>query len=313
MDYIFVGLVCLLLLLSVVCYILNSSDKVSTADLTTVYESDIIPKTIWLYWDTALHEAPKIVQICVSLIQKLNPSFTCHVLNQRTYRNYVRDERISRILGGDIAQNYKSDLLRWYLMYEYGGIYLDASVLPFRSFEWVIDAIQKSGKELCLYKNNDHTSNPREPVYESWFIASSPKNRISGIMFQEFASLLEMGVEAGYRTLRETNTDYQHFASHGSYHLVYFAMMYLFSKHNLHSEIHGLGCDVNSYPCKFLNGYIVGAAPYHEVFEDIMTTEECQHFAVKHKFVKLTSYNREYLKKNDYPKRGTMLDYLLSK
>ena len=94
MDYIFVGLVCLLLLLSVVCYILNASDKVSTEDLTNVYESDIIPKTIWLYWDTPLRESPKIVQICVSLIQKLNPSFKCHVLNQRTYRNYVHDERI---------------------------------------------------------------------------------------------------------------------------------------------------------------------------------------------------------------------------
>jgi hypothetical protein len=308
MEVILLCVIIVIFVLYICSSILKTPDKVSTADLTKVYESSIIPKTIWLYWDTPLHEAPKIVQICVSLIQKLNPSFKCHVLNQRTYRNYVHDERISKLLDGDIAQNYKSDLLRWYLMYEYGGIYLDASVLPFRSFEWVIDAIQKSGKELCLYKNHDHTSNPREPVYESWFIASSPKNRISGVMFREFASLLEMGVEAGYRFLRETNTDYQHFANHGSYHLVYFTMIYLFAKHHLHSEIHGLGCDVNRYPCTFM----IGVAPYHEVFKDIMTTEECQHFAVKHKFVKLTSYNREYLKKNDYPKRGTMLYYLLS-
>lgn len=308
MEVILLCVIIVIFVLYICSSILKTPDKVSTADLTKVYESSIIPKTIWLYWDTPLHEAPKIVQICVSLIQKLNPSFKCHVLNQRTYRNYVHDERISRILSGDIAQNYKSDLLRWYLMYEYGGIYLDASVLPFRSFEWVIDAIRKSGKALCLYKNNEHTSNPREPVYESWFIASSPKNRISGIMFQEFASLLEMGVEEGYRTLRETNTDYQHFANHGSYHLVYFTMIHLFAKHHLHPEIQGLSCDVNRYPCTFM----IGVAPYHEVFEDIMTTEECQQFAVKHKFVKLTSYNREYLKQNDYPKRGTMLDYLLS-
>jgi hypothetical protein len=298
-----------LIVIILICYTyVVRYSRIALSNINTVYVSDRIPKKIWLYWNTPIRDSPKIVKICIHLFQKLNPQFECIVMNQDTYRNFVKDDRVIHILDGDYKQIYKSDLLRWYLMYEYGGIYADASILPFCSFEWIIDLMNHTNKQVCLYKNQHHTTNNLQPVYEEWLIVSEPRSRVAEIVYNNFARLLEMGVEKSYKYLRNQSTDYQNFSTHGSYHLIYFLMIHLFSTENLHKDIYGLGCNYHSYPCI----YIGGRPNVGEIFYNRLSRTRCIIFASKNKFVKLTAYNREYLKTIDYPKKNTLLDYLLT-
>lgn len=278
------------------------------SDLNQIYTSYTFPKNIWIYWNTPIETAPKIVQTCVYLIQKLNPQFTVNILNEKNYTRYVTDERVIHYVKSDLKPNYKSDLLRWYLIYTYGGLYVDASVLPFCSFEWIVNEMNVSGKSLLLYNNFLHTNKRLEPLYETWLIAGLPRNDISRTVYTEFLKCLDEGVDESYnRLISDESVDYQNFWMHGSYHLIYFLMINVFSKYNLHSQIKSLPCSYDSYPCMGLGGN----HDYNAIFKKQTSFKEFQIFARENRFTKLASYNRIQVDKYDYPIPNTIMYYLI--
>lgn len=276
--------------------------------LAKIYTSKDFPKQIWIYWNSPIDTAPKIVQTCVHLIQKLNPHFQVNILNENNYTDYVKDKRVIYHMKSDLKHNYKSDLLRWYLIYTYGGLYVDASVLPFCSFEWIVNEMNVSGKSLLLYNNVHHTRKRLEPVFETWLIAGVPGNDISRLVYTEFLKCLDEGVNQSFhRLVSDDSVDYQNFANHGPYHLIYFLMIQLFSKYNLHSQIKSLRCSYDSYPCLPIGG----STNFKKVFKQPTSYKEFQRFAYSHRFAKLTAYNRKYLEQYKYPLPRTIIHYLM--
>ncbi len=277
--------------------------------LTKIYTAQSFPKQIWIYWNTPIDTAPKIVQTCVHLIQKLNPHFQVNILNENNYTDYVKDERVIYHMKSDILHTYKSDLLRWYLIYTYGGLYVDASVLPFCSFEWIVNEMNVSGKSLLLYNNVHHTRKRLEPVFEEWLIAGVPGTDISRLVYTEFLKCLNEGVNQSFhRLISDPSVDYQNFANHGPYHLIYFLMIQLFSKYKLHSQIKSLRCSYDSYPCLPIGGYV----DFNTIFKNKTTYNEFQRFAYSNRFAKLTAYNRTHVEQYQYPLPDTIIYYLLN-
>ena len=208
-----------------------------------------------------------------------------------------------------LNHNYKSDFLRLYLIYEYGGIYVDASILPFQSFEWIIDLMNKSDKHILFYKNTQHTTDKYRPVCESWLIATNINNPIIKNLLEDFKNALKEGVMHSYkRLISDTNVNYQNFISHGPYHLVYFVMINTLTKNNLHDKIEYLDCSYSSYPCQtFTNNYKI-----NELFLQKFTDKEFLQFCYENKFVKLTNYNRKYIKEsNIHPIQTSIIGHLL--
>ena len=56
--------------------------------------------------------------------------------------------KLLNILNSEEKPHYKSDLIRLYLIYNYGGIYLDASVCLFTPLDWVLEKINNKNKIL---------------------------------------------------------------------------------------------------------------------------------------------------------------------
>lgn len=278
------------------------------SNLSKIFTSKEFPKQIWIYWNTPIEDAPKIVQTCVYLIEKLNPHFKVHILNENNYTNYVKDSRVVHHMKSQVLHTYKSDLLRWYLIYTYGGLYVDASVLPLCSFEWIVNEMNVSGKSLLLYNNVHHTKKSSEPVFEEWLIAGVPRNDISRLVYTEFLKCLDEGVQQSFhRLVSDKSVDYQNFANHGSYHLIYFLMIQLFSKHKLHSKIKSLRCSYDRYPCLPIGGYV----DFNTIFKNKISYDEFQKFAYNNRFAKLTAYNRTQVDKYKYPLPGTIVHYLM--
>lgn len=277
-------------------------------DLNAIYESKKIPKIIWMYWNDPIEKAPEIVQMCVNLIMKFNKDFKIYLLNENSYKEYVQDEEIIKIMNSKLNHNYKSDLLRLYLVYNYGGIYIDSSTLPFQSFEWIIDLMNKSPKNLLMYKNNHHTTDKNKPICENWMIVSKKNNPVIKIIMVNFKLSLQNGPINSYKSLIKDNTvNYQNFISHGPFHLAYFVIANTLQKNNLHDKIEYLDCSYNSFPCMTIpNNLILNKiflSKYEDNFED---------FRNKNKFMKLTSYNRKYLKYYDIKSNeGSIIDMLL--
>lgn len=88
-------------------------------------------RNLFLYWATGFETAPEIVTLCVEHVKKFYPEYQIHLLSDENIAEYVHlDERILKYhKEGKITVQTFSDILRFNLLYEYGGYWIDSSVL----------------------------------------------------------------------------------------------------------------------------------------------------------------------------------------
>lgn len=138
-----------------------------------------LPKTIWIMWNSEIYDAPKIVQKCINRIIKLHISWDINFITPSNYDKWVKDNTLlSYLKNKSFPPNYLSDALRFYLIYTYGGIYLDASIILLQSLDWVLDS-----QKLSIYKADKWSTNNKFPVFESWFISSPPSNEFASLCY----------------------------------------------------------------------------------------------------------------------------------
>ena len=119
-----------------------------------------------------------------------------------TIQNYVGEEEANKLINwkfNDSPQRL-SDLVRLSVISKYGGIWLDASIVCFNSFDWVqnesSDAIVFSIKELS-----------EDPTIESWFIAAVPDNPYVTKWNEEFRGIDQYSTIEEYIEKSGTNQD----------------------------------------------------------------------------------------------------------
>lgn len=91
---------------------------------------------IWLYWDRHLSTMSPLLQYCVKTILFWNPS--CVILSRDFYDSVWR----TQVTSGDgsegppdkLLPEHGADILRSYLLQEYGGIWLDVDYLAMKPF-----------------------------------------------------------------------------------------------------------------------------------------------------------------------------------
>ena len=127
------------------------------------------PYRIWQYWDDGVENAPDIVKACMASVEKYKGNIERIIITKDNIREYVRiPEYIykKRDKGIISAANF-SDILRTYLLAEYGGCWIDATVLL---TEPLPEYIRKS--ELFVL-SNDETKDYDGLNMASYFISSN--------------------------------------------------------------------------------------------------------------------------------------------
>jgi mannosyltransferase OCH1-like enzyme len=124
-----------------------------------------IPKIIWTYWDNP--QVPDFVEKCRKNWEKFAPNYEIRYLNKNNIENYVTN----------MPENWQSlppyrqaDVLRLKLLEKYGGIWMDASILLMENPDKFV------GGDVTLFTSPMTTN--ADPIYENWFIASTPNNKI---------------------------------------------------------------------------------------------------------------------------------------
>lgn len=97
---------------------------------------DIPPKTninyrIWQYWDTGLENAPDIVKTCMASVEKYKNNLERVILTKDNIKDYIDiPEYLYKLRDtGIIKPAHFADIIRTYLLAEYGGCWIDATVL----------------------------------------------------------------------------------------------------------------------------------------------------------------------------------------
>lgn len=165
-------------------------------------------RNIFCYWDT--ENLPSIVNECLKKIKKeMGNKWNIILLNKNTIHNLIP--------VNDFPKNYeklkiqaKTDWIRLYLLKNYGGLWIDISIVlndP-QEIEDLYDIIMNTNKNICLYEMDFHrikVNNKEYPGIESWFIIAKPNNELIINWLNEFEYAIEIGFDNYSKYINKNN------------------------------------------------------------------------------------------------------------
>ena len=130
-------------------------------------------KIIWQYWHQGLEQTPEIINKCFESIKKYHPDYDIRILTFDTIKNYIEipQKYYDLLEQKKIPIAIFSDVLRLYLLSEYGGIWIDSTIYL---TERLSDNILNS--DFFVIQKNPKTD-PFEDKMPCFFIKANADNR----------------------------------------------------------------------------------------------------------------------------------------
>lgn len=131
---------------------------------------------VWIFWLQGIENAPEIVQACARTVKNNLQNREIIFLNINNYKEYIKfpDYIEEKLKEGKITYTQFSDLMRAELLTQYGGLWLDATVLCTGEVPgYILDS------ELFVFKNIGLDRSANETIASSsWLISSWSHNKI---------------------------------------------------------------------------------------------------------------------------------------
>jgi mannosyltransferase OCH1-like enzyme len=102
--------------------------KIENASLA--YDPEPV-RRIWVMWWQGVNNAPALVKKCVNILKQKSPDYEVTFLDKDNYHEYVQIPMYitDKFNGGGISIANYSDVIRMALLYQYGGYWIDSTVL----------------------------------------------------------------------------------------------------------------------------------------------------------------------------------------
>ncbi len=255
-------------------------------------------KTIWIFWDSGLYDAPDVVQLSYSSWLRENPDYDVVFLDSSNIAHYVKPnwDSFFNHCSVKLGAAGKSDLLRLYLLYNYGGVWVDATTFCLKPLS---DWLNINDNEFFSFK--EKAASDRQLV--SWFLVCKKHNEIAGFLLRESLNYLTrnrkyildvIGLKSTYKLTKLDNLIgrecsghllLNHLESRG--YAPYFWVFYLFNEVIKNKKIACLWSN-EIYPYD-----------YAELDDDINT--------FMNSVVSKQTYREKYIKKENYKTRKKIL------
>ncbi len=125
----------------------------------------ILRRTIWTLWLQGRSLAPPVIQHCIASWEQRNPTWEVRVLDAATVGRYVDVGDAVDLEHQAVTAASLSDIVRILLLREYGGVWVDASLLCLRPLDDWLEPCTAEG----FFAFSD--PGPDRPV-ASWFLAA---------------------------------------------------------------------------------------------------------------------------------------------
>lgn len=141
-----------------------------------------VNKTIWIYWHQGWEKAPKISIKCLNSWQQKNPDWTIQILSYSNLSDFINlDSVIPGISEKDVSLAGLSDIIRTVLLHQYGGVWVDSTLLCTQSLNNWLDRYVVNGFFAF--------SNPSpDRMISSWFLAAAKNNYIIDQLYLQIIS-----------------------------------------------------------------------------------------------------------------------------
>lgn len=160
-----------------------------------------IPRIIWMFWEG---EKPKLVEDCIQKVIDLHPEYEVNILDNSNIKKYC-DIDFTKFTN--LTSQQKSDLLRLDLLYNYGGYWLDASIILYESLDWIENLMLQNGSESFAFYRGMNTTIKEFPVLENWLLVSQKGSVFLKKWFNELEKALIMLPENYIDNIKKDNKD----------------------------------------------------------------------------------------------------------
>ena len=146
------------------------------ADRPSIEQSNNDIPAIWTMWWQGTENLPDIVKICYSSFRKYSGTHPVKILTSQNFREYVDlpGYIFDRVNSGAITITHLSDIMRFYLLYHYGGLWLDSTI-------YITDGIPDAVFESEYYTVKRHpTPRNRSVAQDRWanFLVAAKKGSV---------------------------------------------------------------------------------------------------------------------------------------
>ena len=102
-------------------------------------------RNIFVFWGQGFEKMPEIPQKCMDNIRKIYPDYRIFEITLKNYKEYVTIDNnlVNLFEQNKISIQTFSDILRYNLIYKYGGVWCDATLLFFNRIDFE-DKIRKN-------------------------------------------------------------------------------------------------------------------------------------------------------------------------
>ncbi|WP_312042216.1 capsular polysaccharide synthesis protein [Erwinia sp.] len=157
-----------------------------------------IPERVWMFW--AGSTLPKEIQSFVDKVSRENPEWSVTVVNDANLSHYLPDLVFTR---QDMLVAHRSDVIRLELLYKYGGVWMDASVILNRTLDEFLAVNGNQRYDMVAFYRDVSTVDRRYPVIETWFMAAPKKNSFIASWLSYFRPILTLGAEEMFKQLQQ--------------------------------------------------------------------------------------------------------------
>lgn len=196
-------------------------------------------KNIFCFWNDEI--LPPLINECVKKMKRKMPDWNVILLNEKTIRKLVNESEIPLNLKR-LSIQAQSDWYRLYLLYNYGGLWLDISIVlndPDEINKMYKKVINGNIDIACFaFKNHYfYLESKKYPCIESWCLLTKSKNKIIKAWLDEFEHAILIGFNQYSDYIYKnkfvlTNTE----ISYGVYHTIYKCFMVIVQKNNIDSN-----------------------------------------------------------------------------
>ncbi|WP_415718845.1 capsular polysaccharide synthesis protein [Maridesulfovibrio sp.] len=105
-------------------------EEISTNNEILSLPTEKAPKIIWQCWLQGEEHAPELVKRCFASVKKHHPDYEVRIITADNYSDYITipDYIIEKHKKGLIKFAFFADIIRVFLLSQYGGIWIDSTV-----------------------------------------------------------------------------------------------------------------------------------------------------------------------------------------
>lgn len=152
-------------------------------------EDTFLSKNIFVFWWDGFAKAPKVVRKCLESVKKYNPDSNVIEISKNNFKDYtdIHPEVLKGFYQGNISIQTFSDILRFNLLKNNGGAWIDATILFLETFD-IFDELKDKSFATVAFSSSAHFLEYKNETcsWSGYFIASRKGGYFATVMNQLF-------------------------------------------------------------------------------------------------------------------------------